>query len=436
MTIALMLTLLIPWAITAKSTTGLINPDGVFVLTNLMVIGGSATLINPQDQVESTYWTVLVIFFSTYLIASTLGRLGAPSQPTRVQSSVVSRSGVLIALYVASVAISGAYYLAAGGVPLLQGTQAALSGSSFDTQSARLETYAGAGYLYPGYVNQFKNAILPILTLAFIHRLWVEKLTGRLPLTLVMTAIMVICVAGTGQRQAIMLVLAIGVIAAWRGRVLRASTLVWVAAGGFAVFSLLTLLLNRQEDDLAAASGISGKAGVFANSLARRVFLEQADSGISAFHYTYPRPIQWGSEWATDILGVLPGMRGSDLANQVFAMLWGTPRGTAPASLWGGLHYNFGIALGVFVVLVLAMIFRALTMKLVYAPRSENDTFLRDLAFAGMTIAAGTWVSGSPLTILNQGFFAYLFLYWLSRRTGAPGQANADIGTAAGIKSR
>jgi hypothetical protein len=414
------------YVLAARSRGGLLTPDALFVAFNTIALLGTVLIVDPGVQLDNRYaWLVLGCTTLFTAVAAAL-RFGVPAgTQSKVQMRGVRSTRLgqgLFILYVVSLLVSLGYYAAVGQITFVESLSAAHSGGSFDAAPARLGSYAGAKYFFPGYVNQFKNSILPIVTLAIVHTVWQRKVAGRVILSGVMIIVMFVMVAGTGQRAPMVIVFLVAMAALWQAKLLTGPRLALALAGGFGAFAIMTLSLQRQATALGQVSGTSARLKVFAEALWSRVALENPESGLAAFHYTSALPTAWGREWATDISGVLPGSRGSDLANRVFEMLYGTPRGTAPASLWGGMYYNFASAGTVAVTAVLATLAVALTRRL-YVQHARATTtplsFLEVLALSGIAVSSGAWVAGSPLTVLNQGFFAYLFLLWFARRNQA-----------------
>lgn len=415
--LVLYLPFLLAFLLVARGHGGLVAPDALLVVFNAVALLGTLLVVDADSPVDTTYaW--LVIGLTTLLtFCVTLGRAGwGPMPPLRRRGSVAPTplTPGLLLLYAVSVLVCVVYYVAVGHITLVSSLR---SGAGFDAASARLASYAGSDYFFPGYVNQFKNAVLPALTVAVVHSLWTRGVRFRLPVSAVLVAVTFVFVAGTGQRAPMVITILVIVLAAGSAGILRGRQVALVGLVGFGAFTLLTTVLQRQADALDQADGPFGAVGVFVGALWSRVVLENPASGLYAFHYTEGLPFANGSEWLTDVMGVLPGTRGSDLANQVFAMLYGTTRGTAPASLWGGMYYNFGALGSVVVTVVIALVYVLMSRRALVGLRATAEpNFLRHVALAGMSVSAGAWIAGSPLTVLNQGFFAYVALFVIARR--------------------
>lgn len=429
--------LLVIYVAIASKHGGLLNPDGFFVLFNSLALLGTMILIDQGRQVDRRYGWLVFLCCILYVFVSVLIRISWPSlhESNRPDTYGPASLRVMLPLYALSLVVSSAYYIAVGHVTLLDSFRAMVNGGTYDAQTARLDSYAGSRYLFPGYVNQFKNALLPVLTLALIHRAWIRGVAGRLPLSVALGLIMFVCVAGTGQRGALVITMIVYTITLAAARLLTGSRLAIAAVGAFVAFAVLTVLLGRNQSQLTVATGIGGKLGVMVEAFWSRVVLENPYSGLAAFQYTERlAPPGFGREWLTDIAGILPGFRGSDLANQVFKQLYGTPRGTAPTSLWGGAFYNFGLVGTAVLVVVIAIVINRVTYRFFVRPPAREMDFLELACLSGMTVSLGAWIAGSPLTVLNQGFFAYLalFLFSQSRRNQIePGAAAENEGRVA-----
>lgn len=442
----MMLWVLLPFApvlgayvFVARQHGGLLNPDGLFVLFNSIGLLGTLIVVDPRNAIGGQYAWIVFAGLVAYMATSIAIRLyrfrDREPLPSAVTATPLSRW--VWGLYGVSLLVSLAYYAAVGHIVLIDSALARLTGHPYNTTNARFASYAVGRYFFPGYVNQFKNSILPITTIAIVHSLWVRKLRWRAPLTIVMLAVMFVMLAGTGQRGAAVIVFIVAAMAATKSRLLTRARLAIASAVGIALFVLQTALLQRQATQLNAGQGPLDRIAVFAESMWSRAVLENPSAGLTAFHYTQRLPTAWGKEWLEDLSGVLPGRGGSPLANQVYQTLYPRGLGTTPTSLWGGIYYNFGPVLGLLVTVIVGFTFLLLTRGLFTMPRSSPrraHSGLAQLALCGVAVSAGAWVAGSPLTVLNQGFLAYVFIYLLTTRVidrATPMSEPAPIGHAA-----
>lgn len=403
------------WLAVTKRTGAFFGPDSILVIFNTITLLGTAIIVDQSPGSESYFWLVLG---STSLAVAAI-TIARATWPRRYANFIAVRETPttlrLVSLLALAAAISLAYYFAVGYIVLISS-----GGSAADISTARLNSYAGSRYLFPGYVNQFKNILLPALAAATIHSIFARRAVFRWPLGLLLAAFSFIMVAGTGQRGAMVLASLTISAALVASRTLRGRHLAVLAATFMAAFAFQTALLGRQSRELATATGASEKTLVFAQALWSRVALENPMSGLAAYRYTETLPYARGREWLLDLAGILPGNRGSDLSSRVFETLYGSRAGTAPPSTWGSIYYNFGPDWTFIVVVLLALSLTWLTFH-IYRVLSRDTpiTFLRLLAACGMAVSLGGWVAGSILAPLNQGFPMYALLFvlepWVTR---------------------
>jgi len=393
------------------------TPLSLFVFFNSVQLAGTAIVADSAQPLDVRYcWlifgmTVLTCVAGTVLMVSH-GRLRpslAPSAPGRTPWTVE-----LVCLYVLSALVTVVYYRAVGHVTVLD---AITANPGYDAATARLNSYSGVNYVAPGYANQFKNAIFPTLSVVLINELWMRKLPGRLVVSGLIGVAVFIALAGTGQRGALVIFMLAALVAARASGKLTGRSFVLLGGTVFALFSIVTVLIGRGQAQYVQTQGLMGHVQFFVGALLKRVFVEQSDSGLAGFRYTQGLPTANGREWLSDFMGILPGQPGSDLANRIYATVFGTLRGTDPPSNWGSVQYNFGIVGLVAVGAVIVFIYYVVSRNLFFRRDGDRSlNFLQILALSGFTVSTGSWIAGSPMTILNQGALAYLLLYWLGSR--------------------
>ncbi|NJP32599.1 O-antigen polymerase [Micromonospora thermarum] len=401
----------------AVRTYGILTPDGLFVVFNLLMVFGTLKLVDPGSSTEAFYGLLVVGAVATYLVVSLVTFLclsaSRRTTPRRMGSHapyavrLVRPTAAVLLVTVGSMLVTAMYFAAVGYSAFVVGLKGLLNGEPEDVRTLRLESYAGENYVFPGYANQFRNILLP--SLAVILAIWFFNRPGRLGriLALLPLSLAVLGLVGTGQRGAFFLFLLTLVVYSFLavGRALSRWVLL-VPVLGTPVVLLATQVLGR-------SAGAENPLAATGSELYRRFLEDNQLTGVAAFNYTSQLPVSNGGEWLRSLLGVLPGDRGSTLANEVFATLYGSPVGTAPPSLWGSVHHNVG-TVGVFVAAaVLAFILQAMSF---HGLRRRSYNSLELIGYAGMTVVLGTWVAGGPETLLNTGLVAYLALwYWGGR---------------------
>ncbi|HEB77522.1 MAG TPA: oligosaccharide repeat unit polymerase [Methylothermaceae bacterium] len=308
-------------------------------------------------------------------------------------------SGVVTVLYYQAVGYNLAIVLLKGGVA--------------DFTALRLESYAGDTYFAPGYVNQFKNTILPVtffyLSLRSKGRWW------RFPFVLLGSIFLLYALLGTGQRTflVIALLVLVSCLIAYRRGKISIRHIMLPAAATIALFLLVSVQLGR-----VTTGGFWGGVEV----LAHRVFASNQWSAVVGFRYVYREDVVLGQEWAKSAAGLLPGVKGSDLARQVHYIMFGSDRGTAPLSVWGSIYYNFGLLGVLYIGILIGATYQTIYMIFL------NGSFglFRVLCYAALFLYLSIWIAGGPVQLLNNGIAAVAALLLMRRiRLGKSRTAHA-----------
>jgi oligosaccharide repeat unit polymerase len=384
---------------------GLFSLDGLFLLSQWLMLVGTLLLVDFAKPAHAWYATLMTIFIVAFAFASCYVGL-ATATPVRQRRRVlpVTRAGMkkIYSALAVSFVVTIIYYALVGHLALFEALRPA---SNADITTLRLDSYAGDRYLAPGYFNQVKNAVLPSLAVATVYSLYRIRVPRRQAKAAVIIVGTLVALLGTAQRGAfVVFVLSIGTLMTI-GRFRVKSR--WLLAGAlvaFAVFSLATVGLGRSD------------TGVVEQAWHRAMVSNQA-AGLAAFEYTSELDIALGAEWAQSLRGLLPGRSGSDLASLVFEQLFGSRRGTAPPSLVGSIHHNFG-GLGVAIFgLALGAAFQLLSGLMF---RSEEMHVVELVGMAGFAAVGGAWIAGSPAFLINTGLATFAFLWvagrWVRRR--------------------
>ncbi|PZG18260.1 hypothetical protein C1I95_13970 [Micromonospora craterilacus] len=403
---------------------GLLTPDGLFVACQLLMLYGTVRLVDPGSEVEWFYAQLMAAATAIYIVSSMVtsvlmrrGRTSGRRSFTSYSVSLARPTGWILAVVATSIIVTVAYFTAVGYSAFLMGLQGQLSGAPEDVATLRLESYAGETYLFPGFVNQFKNAILPALTL--VVAVWSFKHGGIFARagSVVLIVLSTLALLATGQRGALVVFLTTAIVYAFlHNRRRLPLTAVIPILLGLPLVLLSTVVLARQSDDA------TGPLGGAMTDLANRFVNDNQVSGIAAFNYTSALPVRNGSEWLDGLLSVLPGHRGSTLSSEVFYTLYGSTRGTSPPSLWGSVHYNFDTFGLILVAAVFGFALQFLTQR---SLRRSHYNTLQLVGLAGITVVLGTWVAGGIETPLNVGLVSYLGLWFWGGRLGGSGRHSA-----------
>lgn len=391
---------------------GLVTADSLFVYIQLLMALGTFALVDPASPVDMRYVDVLVYTFVAYLAVGAVVHLSKPIRVAQPGTVATYRPGPGTAfVLLLSIGITLAYYQAVGYSALVQGLKSSLSGGeTIDVTELRLDSYSGAKYLYPGYVNQFKNVILPALAVV-VMTYWVRSGKRHRLLSLGLVGLSAFALLGTGQRGAFVFAVAAVITYLYlldRRRFRRRAVAV-VLAFFIPVIGFATAVQGRGVEHVTNGGPVQTlETGL--TQFQSRVLRANQESALGGWRYIAEQPVQDGAEWAQAFAGVLPGNRGSDLPNRIHEALYGSYRGTAPPSIWGSIYHNFGWP-GVLVApALLALLIGKLTRA---GMRAKPRNTLEVMGIAGAFTIVGFWASDTPLYLLNFGLGAYLLLWWV-----------------------
>jgi oligosaccharide repeat unit polymerase len=395
------------------------NPAFFLVFFQLLNFIGSIQFIDVSIEADRIYFALNVIALFSMLMGLLIGDVLFPvgkrsikiwkKKPLIIETGVVY-SKLLYILVLISVAICVLYYVSVGYNVFLLGVFSLFQGGGVveDVSSLRLASYNSnvtGKYFYPGYVNQFKNTLLP-LSLVY---LWVSK--SNLPggsslleklLLGILSLLALVFILGTGQRGAFIIVMLmvgafIMVVASEKK---RKKVIFYGIIFALSFFVLSTYLLGR------AGTEEFNLAEIFESIFFRIVGANQYGATLGFRYVIFPENIQWGGEWWRSLVGLLPGVEGSTLSNRIARQLWGG-FGTAPPSNVGSTYYNFGIS-GVILVPLLFSLALKYMYKRLY---SKDKKMFRTLIYIFSFVLIGTWIAGNPINFyFNTGLVAIIVL--------------------------
>ncbi len=309
-----------------------------------------------------------------------------------------------IALYVISGLAVFVYFQLVGYNVILSSLAGGLSAD--DVKDLRLASYAGEDYYAPGYFNQFKNILFPIAFLALSFHLKKRIRSRRLFAVFILCLMLpvILGLMGTGQRAFLVGFVVVSLlfmaIVGLRRFVIKKSTLIVIGISFIFLFSISSYLLGRSEEF---------SVGDSLQALAVRLFSDNQTAAVVGFRYIYNQPIQFGAEWWLDISGIFfPGeRRGSDLANRIHALIYGSDRGTAPVSLWGSVYYNWGWLGIILFPLLLAFVYSVVSRHFL---KRINLSPLQMAGYAFAFYVLGAWIASGPMQLVNNGVVACAIL--------------------------
>ena len=369
--------------------------------------------------VEVHYGWLVAGATSLYMLTSCIYRLAFSTsypKPAKFVAVEIRDTRALKIFLGISFIIIIAYFTNVGYSAFFAGIQNILSGNERDVTTLRLESYTGAQYLYPGYVNQFKNAIAPSLVIVLISSNFATRRRNAILYSGILGFAAVAGLVATGQRGPLLLAVLVvlcytSLRAQGEQKRRNAKRSIWILVSALLLMMLGTLILGRRAES--QHSGVFENGSALLGEIGDRVLFGNQQSGIAGYRYTELLPTAYGDEWIQDLLGILPGNRGSTLSNMIFQTLYGDTRGTSPPSLWGSIDYNFGIAGLVIAPIVLAIALQTISSVVLYR-QSYNSLEL--VGMAGMFVTVGTWTNGGPAYLLNVGLVAYFALWKWGRQ--------------------
>lgn len=397
--------------------TGPVTADSLFVYLQLMMALGSFPLLDPNLPADRTYGYILAYTLIAYMLVSAYLHASWGTAKTRPDEQTIAtfRPGFHTWLVlILSAAVTVLYFRTIGYVALFDGIANARSGGDRDIAGLRLDSYDGSKYLFPGYVNQLKNALLPALS-ALTILAWFRSGRRLWPMTTGLASVSAIGLLGTGQRGAFVIFIATLVTFIYmlnRAAFPRRAVIIVALAVPFILTS--TIALGRSSDRLTANSSQLQRVTVALVEFQGRVLNSNQVAAVEGFRYIHDQTeVQDGREWLLSAKGMLPGNSGSDLANRIFERLYGTPRGTAPESIWGSIYLNFGRNGIILSPFVLAMIIGRVTRS---SRREIPRNTLEIMGIAGVTTTLGFWVVSTPVALANLGIGVYGLLWFVGSR--------------------
>lgn len=411
------------YIVVVARSRGFLTADALFAYFQLIMIAGTLPSLDTSVRSDVVYGYVLGYSFIAYVLVCTFISLIGPQAAgvglfSGAARIVVTRASPRIWwLIIFCIVVTSIYYIAVGYSALLIGLRAQLAGNSnVDIATLRLNSYSGSRYFAPGYVNQFKNVLLPALVVIVVTHFCTTRFRHLIVLG-VLILLTLLGILGTGQRGAFVLSVVMVIVYLYlldRSQFRQRFTV--VALFAVAVSAVSTLSLGRSSQKLSEADGLASKVGALLAELWSRILDSNQGSGIAGFRYTYGLRTQWGQDWLGELLALLPGgfkQRGPTLENYIFASLYGGIRGTSPPSLWGSIYYNFG-----FFGIAVAPFFFAFALRKLsdVALRRLTYTTLELVGIAGTFTTVGTWVAGGPNYLANVGTGMFLVVWRVGRR--------------------
>jgi oligosaccharide repeat unit polymerase len=385
------------------------SPVTIFLLIQTLMFLGSFQYIDFRYESDRYHIFLLFLVFIFFILGVFISNnIFGKSQKQSVflveKLNVFNKS--IIALWSLSIILSILYYNAIGyNVFLLSITN---MGSDMDVTTLRLSSYAGEKYFAPGYINQFKNMIFPLILIFFGLRYYIQKNKKDLLFFWISFPLTLLFILGTGQREAFIIIVIISLSAIYFTlskkdfrKLFKIISIVTIF-----LFSLSTVILARGE----LSTGIS--ISNILNSVIERFTSNNQRASVIGFRYIYSLDVQFGQDWLNSFTSLLPGQgSGINIANEIFYIFYNSYRGTSPPSLWGSTWYNFGFLGCIIFACLLGYIYQYVYLRFI----NKKTTLFRNIYYSGVFIVLGTWIAGGPTTILNNGAPGILLLIFIHK---------------------
>lgn len=409
------------------------SPFFWFIASNGAMAVGTFALIDPNNSSHIIYsllffLAIFVFIFATVLYLSKRNVLADMKRFSSSRNIDDTYHAKMITgmMFLVCIFVTILYYNAVGYNLL---ASLFLGGGVEDYSTMRISAYSGASdsgsqYFAPGYVNQFKNVLLPITTVAIA--VWIRQ-SGKKLLFFGFCAFaipaVILAIAGTGQRGYLFYTsgaLFFSFVLHSLGRQgLKLRTAILWATPVVLLFLVMTAAYYGRSDQ--------GVVIALRDTVMRFTSIQQI-SGLAGFEYISGLDSQWFSDWFKALRGILPGFEGSMIAHDIHSILYGSYRGTAPLSPVGSAYYN-GRIVGVVILFGALGFFYARAYHLyLRGPR----TVLRSLGYGFMFFYMAMYLADSPVSLIDGGVLAVVIFLWLVQIVSAPRRVPTGRGAVRG----
>ena len=379
-----------------------ITPNLIFATIQIVmfigITGYADYTMNADRQLVFIYMLALIFFIISS--AFNFKRYNLKNRKVEVsENEELSQIQRIVIWIMVTVAVLACSYLFArsGGNVFIQSLKSFLGNSDYSIKVGRKNILDVAGV---GYIYQFRTIILPILTVYLINAGGIKEKN----IAYAIFPLMIIFILGTGQRGGfVMFVLiwatALLLVHRYYGES-NLRKLIILGVGFILLFSITTILNGRVSND-----------GTVVGAMMARIMDDNQACAIRGFRYIIDQPVQWGVDWFSQIIDILPGKNEyQSLATKIFArMNGGSTAGTAPACLWGSAFYNWGWLGVTLFPWILGHFYSYVYMCFVKKPSNKLRIFL----YSGEFVILGMWVSDGPMVLFNQGFITVVLMIWV-----------------------
>ncbi|HEX2253253.1 MAG TPA: hypothetical protein VHQ65_08295 [Thermoanaerobaculia bacterium] len=392
------------------------GPESFFLALALGTYGASAFLAGP---VSRPYVLYLGAGIAAFLLGTMASRLFHRFEHRRELAAFTAapwqddlrgaRCALVVALALFSLVVTASYfYLLGFYVPL-----AALRTLVSDGPQAMIATYnqlraatssAAGAYLGLGYVSQFKDTLLPLITILFFFRWRLQRDRVSRAVFLVLMGCTALAAVGTGARFHLAFfgasLTVMGLAPYMRPLRFSRRQMVVVAVVLMTVLSALTLMMGARGMKTLDVPILWAPYQVV-----ERAFISPSEQRLEVYErFLVEQPPQWGLATLRELRSILPGRLPVTLSNQLHELLFGSPYGNVALDTWGALWYDFQW-LGVLVAFAIGFLMNAYYVWMLRGPK--RLVRLVTLGYAGLILGISTDLQ---VLILHGFLTCFLFL--------------------------
>ena len=393
----------------------IVGPESLFILMALGTYVASAVSTSPAAAPYVTYLGLGVAAFILGTFVSKLvlcfehrRELAAMEQRPWLDDLRGVRLVVVVGIGAVAVLVSVAYFVALGFyVPLEALRTYFTDGAATMMQTyARLrgETSIGGAYLGLGYVSQFKDILLPLITIVFFFHWRLRRKRSSRNLFAVLLVATVLLSIGTGARYYLAFFGAaltiLGMAPFMRPMRFTRRQIVALLVLLLVALSSLTLMMGSRGLQRLQVPVLWAPYQVV-----ERVFVLPSEQRLMAYErFLVDQPPQWGRGSLRELRQILPGRSDTSLSSHLHELIFGSPYGNVSLDVWGSLWYDFH-ELGVLVAFVLGFVMNAYYIWMLRG--SKRFLRLVAVAYAGLILGLATDLQ----VLVLQGFVTcFLFL--------------------------
>lgn len=391
------------------------GPETYFLILGLGTYGASAVAAGPLSR---TYVLYMGCGIAAFLVGTMASRLLLRFDHRRELDAFVaapwiddlrgSRLAAVLGLASFSVLVTVTFFVLLGFYVPYEALRALITSGPEEMMVAyreyrSLSSSARGAYLGLGYVSQFKDCLLPLITIIFYFRWRLRGDRSSRGIFFVGLVVTSAAAIGTGSRYHLAFFGASLVLIALSSymRPLRFSRRQIVLVGGL----LLTLL-----------SGLTLMMGARGNrtldvpilwapyQVVERIFILPSEQRLVVYEkFLVDQQPQWGMGTLHELRTILPGRLPISLSNQLHELLFGSPYGNVSLDTWGSLWYDFQW-LGVVVAFAIGFSMNAYYIWLLRGAKRLSRVIV--LAYAGLILGTST-----DLQVLMLHGFVTCFLF-------------------------